>query len=161
MKIVIDADACPRGTLESTLLICAKYNVKALTVANYNHEIKSGDHIVVGSDPQEADIKVMNIIGRGDIAITQDYGLAAMILAKGAVCMNPSGKEYTDGKIDFMLEERDIKAKFRRNGGRTKGPSKRTAVDDKNFSQTFERILIRELKKRQHNINLQQSEEVR
>lgn len=159
MKVVIDADACPKKVLEGTLSICAKYDIKVWTVANYNHEIKSDNHIVVGSASQEADIKIMNIIDQGDIAVTQDYGLAAMIIAKGAACISPTGKEYTNKKIDFMLEERNLKARFRRNGGRTRGPSKRTQVDDINFAKTFEEILQQTLRSKPNN-NLQQSEEM-
>ena len=65
-----------------------------------------------------------------------------MVLSKKASAVSPVGIEYTTEKMDFMLEEREIKAKFRRSGGRTKGPAKRTSEDDMRFKRTIERILI-------------------
>jgi hypothetical protein len=65
-----------------------------------------------------------------------------MVLGKGAKCMSPMGKEFHPQKIDFLLEEREIKARFRRGGGRTRGPKKRTLGDDQQFESCLERILL-------------------
>jgi len=78
----------------------------------------------------------------GDIAVTQDWGLAAMLLGKQVRSLSPAGREYRQETIDFMLEEREVKAKLRRSGGRTKGPRKRTNEDDRNFSERLELILL-------------------
>ena len=94
------------------------------TVASYHHCIVSDHHVVVGGGSQEADIKLGNLSEAGDIVVTQDWGLAAMVLGKRASCLNPLGKEYRQDKMDFLLEEREVKAKLRRSGGRTKGPEK-------------------------------------
>jgi uncharacterized protein len=134
MKIVIDADACPRAVLEICMAMGHKYAVPVWTVASFNHNIVSDHHVIVGSASQEADIKVMNVTEAGDIVITQDWGLAAMALGKQAKCLSPSGREYTPETIEFLLEERDVKAKLRRGGGRTKGPKKRTDADDRKFA---------------------------
>lgn len=139
MKIIIDADACPKNVLQISLKLGRKYALPVWTVASFNHEITSDHHIVVGNSSQEADLKVMNLTEAGDIVVTQDFGLAAMVLGKKAKALGPSGKEYLPETIDVLLEERELKAKFRRAGGRTKGPSKRTAEDD----QYFERALVR------------------
>ena len=101
-----------------------------MTVAYFSHEIESDCHITVGGDSQAADIKTVNMTERGDIVVTQDIGLAAIVLAKGGLAIGPAGQEYREENIDSALAEREIKAKFRRSGGRTKGPSKRTAEDD-------------------------------
>ncbi len=58
----------------------------------------------------------------GDIAITQDLGLAALVLDKKVLALSPSGREYCPDKMEFLLEEREVKAKLRRSGRRTKGP---------------------------------------
>jgi hypothetical protein len=141
MKIVVDADACPKGVLA----ICKKQadlnHIELWTVANFNHQVKSTNHIVVGNASQEADIKVINISNKGDIVITQDWGLAAMILGKGAAALSPSGKIFRQDNIDFLLEEREIKAKLRRAGGRTKGPRKRTVADDQRFEQSLVKVI--------------------
>jgi uncharacterized protein YaiI (UPF0178 family) len=78
---------------------------------------------------------------RHDIVVTQDYGLAAMILAKGASVIDQNGMRYTAENIDSLLERRYIGQKIRRGGGRTKGPKKRTREDDGRFKDAFGRML--------------------
>jgi len=141
MKILVDADACPKTALQICMMLGKKYNVPVWTVASFNHNISSDNHVVVGSASQEADMKVVNLTESGDIIITQDWGLAAMVLGKKAFCLSPVGREYQPDKIDFLLEEREAKAKFRRGGGRTKGPKKRTSDDDRFFEAGLDRLL--------------------
>ncbi len=142
MKVVVDADACPRAVLQICFKISRKYNVPVWTVASFNHDIDSQYHVVVGSDSQEADLKVINLTEKGDIVVTQDWGLAAMIVGKQAKCLNPNGREYHSENIDFLLEEREIKAKYRRSGGRTKGPKKRATQKDANFFEALEKMIV-------------------
>jgi uncharacterized protein len=143
MKILIDADACPRSALRFCIRLGRKYDIPVWTVASFNHEIASDQHIVVGDGFQEADTKIMNLTEAGDLVITGDWGLAAMVLGKGARCLSPMGREFHPEKIGFLLEEREVKAKFRRGGGRTKGPKKRTLEDDRKFELCLEKILLR------------------
>lgn len=141
MKILVDADACPRSVLQ----ICMRWGnhkgIPVWTVASFNHNIVSDHHVVVGNASQEADIKLMNLAETGDIVVTQDWGLAAMLLGKGARAISPAGREYNNQTMDFLLEEREVKAKVRRAGGRTKGPSKRSTADDQHFEHTLRRML--------------------
>ncbi len=141
MKILIDADACPKAALQYCVETGKKNSIPVLTVASYNHDIVSPCHITVGGTSQETDMKVINLTEAGDIVVTQDWGLASMVLAKKAYCLSPTGIEYRPGKMDFLLEEREIKAKFRRGGGRTKGPSKRTREDDLRFAANLEKMI--------------------
>jgi uncharacterized protein YaiI (UPF0178 family) len=97
----------------------------------------------VGDDFQEVDMKIINLTEARDIIITGDWGLAAMVLGKGAECLSPMGREFRSEKIEFLLEEREVKAKFRRGGGRTRGPKKRTSEDDRRFEICLEQILLR------------------
>jgi uncharacterized protein len=143
MKIVVDADACPKEALQICLAMGRKYALPVWTVASFNHNIVSDHHVVVGSASQEADIKVMNMSEEGDIVVTQDWGLAAMVLGKKARCLNPSGRQYRSETIEFLLEEREVKAKLRRGGGRTKGPRKRTGEEDDKFESCLEGLLSR------------------
>jgi len=143
MKILIDADACPRSVLQICMRFGRRYNIRVWTVASFNHDIESDHPIVVGNDFQEADMKIMNLTEAGDIVITGDWGLAAMVLGKGATCLSPMGREFRTEKIGFLLEEREAKAKFRRGGGRTKGPKKRKLEDDRRFEFCLEKILLR------------------
>lgn len=141
MKIIIDADATPRSVLEICKRMATKQGISLITVASFNHNIISDNHITVGSDPQEADIKIANLTVAGDVVITQDWGLAALLLGRGARVISPAGRLYKPENIEFLLEERDLKAKFRRAGGRTRGPAKRTAGDDQHFSSCLKQVL--------------------
>ncbi|MEW6697357.1 MAG: YaiI/YqxD family protein [Bacillota bacterium] len=143
-KIIIDADACPKTALAIARKVCDELSLELWTVASFEHNISSQHHIVVGNAAQEADIQIMNLTRRGDIVITQDWGLAAMLLSKGAGVISPWGKVFREHTIDFMLEEREMKARHRRAGGRTKGPRKRTPEDDLRF-ETQLRKLIQEI----------------
>ncbi|MBM4236657.1 MAG: DUF188 domain-containing protein [Firmicutes bacterium] len=141
MKIIIDADACPKTVLTICLKLGHQYGIRVWTVASFNHNIKSDHHTIVGSASQEADLKVINLADKGDLAVTQDWGLAAMLLGKKVRSLNPDGREFRPETIEFMLEERELKAKFRRSGGRTKGPKKRTEAEDQKFSKCLEQII--------------------
>lgn len=141
MKLIVDADACPKTVLQLCRQLGTQYGYEVWTVASFNHVISSEHHIVVGDNSQEADLKVINLTQRGDVVVTQDWGLAAMTIGRGARCVSPAGREYTNERMDFMLEEREVKAKLRRGGGRTKGPAKRTAADDRKFAAGLENIL--------------------
>ena len=142
MKIIIDADACPKSVLQACLAIGQEEKIPVWTVASFNHHIVSDHHIVVGNASQEADMKVLNVAVRGDIAVTQDWGLAAMLLGKGVYCVGPDGRVFEDDTIEFMLETRDTLAKVRRNGGRTKGPKKRTGEDDVRFTAALKKLIV-------------------
>ena len=143
MKIIVDADACPRAVLQICLRVARDYAIPVWTVASFNHNIESDHHVVVGNASQEADIRVMNLAQVGDVAVTQDWGLAAMLLGKGVKCLNPDGREFSTNSIAFLLEEREAKAKFRRGGGRTKGPKERRLEDDQQFEACLQDILTR------------------
>ncbi|MDR3584894.1 MAG: DUF188 domain-containing protein [Desulfosporosinus sp.] len=143
MKIIVDADACPKVVLQICLRVARDYAISVWTVASFNHNIESDHHVVVGNASQEADIRVMNLAQAGDVAVTQDWGLAAMLLGKGVRCLNPDGREFSSSNIEFLLEEREAKAKFRRGGGRTKGPKKRVPENDRKFEAGLMDILNR------------------
>lgn len=141
MKIIVDADATPKGALDICRRAAKDFSVTLVTVASFNHRIESDQHIVVGNAPQEADLQVVNLTARGDIVVTQDWGLAAMALGRGAAALSPGGRIFRNETIGLLLEEREIKAKFRRGGGRTRGPKKRTAGADENFKKSLYRLL--------------------
>lgn len=143
MKILVDADACPKGVLQLCLTIGHRHGIETWTVASFNHNIASDHHVTVGNASQEADLKVVSLAEAGDIVITQDWGLAAMVLGKKAKALSPAGREYRPETIEFLLEEREMKAKFRRGGGRTKGPKKRTEEDNQKFAAVLETMLNR------------------
>jgi len=141
MKIVVDGDACPKSVLRICMNLGRKYCVPVWSVASFDHNIESDRHVVVGNGSQEADIKIINMTDEGDVIVTQDQGLAAIALGKGVRCLSPTGREFRSEGIEFMLEEREIKSKVRRAGGRTKGPKRRTSEDDRRFEICLERAL--------------------
>lgn len=143
MRIIIDADACPKQVLKICQEAGAKNNFDVYTISSLDHNIENSKHFSVDTNSQEADLKIFNLTSPGDLVITQDWGLAALILSKNAYCLSPAGVEYKSGKMDFLLEEREVKAKLRRGGGRTKGPKKRSAADDSRFQEILESILNR------------------
>lgn len=141
MHLIVDADACPRGAMDIMRRLQKEYGYRLITVASFNHNIEGTEHIVVGDGPDEADLAIANRTRPGDIVVTQDWGLAALVLGKGAHCLSPTGRVYKAERIEFQLDERHVKAKFRRGGGRTKGPKARTAVDDERFEKAVRRLL--------------------
>jgi uncharacterized protein YaiI (UPF0178 family) len=142
-RILVDADACP---VKEIILRMAKHcNIPVTMVIDTSHELDDGYSRVItvdkGSD--SADYVITGMATRYDIIVTQDYGLAAMVLAKGASAIDQNGMVYTNENIDSLLERRYIGQKIRRGGGRTKGPEKRMREDDEQFEAAFEKVLDR------------------
>lgn len=88
--------------------------------------------------------KLISLCHRGDIVVSQDYGVAAMALGKAAYAIHQSGRWYTDENIDRMLMERHLNKKARRSSHKNhiKGPKKRTEEDDERFAQSFEKMIL-------------------
>lgn len=143
MKIFVDADACP--VIDIVEDIATKYNIPVTLLCDTNHVFTSdySEVIVVGAGADAVDYKLISICHRGDIVVTQDYGVAAMALGKGAFAIHQSGKWYTNENIDQMLMERHLNKKARRASSRNhiKGPRKRTEEDDQRFAESFEKLL--------------------
>ena len=110
-----------------------------------NHILQSdySDVIVVDAGADAVDYKLISLCTKDDVVITQDYGVAAMALGKGAAAIHQSGKWYTNNNIDQMLMTRHLNKKARRasHKNHVKGPKKRTAEDDKMFEESFEKLL--------------------
>ena len=144
MQILIDADACP--VIQIAEKVAIKYNIPVTLICDTNHILNSdySEVIVVSAGADAVDYRLINICHKGDIVITQDYGVAAMALGKGAYAIHQSGKWYTNENIDQMLMERHLNKKARRSSHKNhiKGPKKRTEDDDKRFAQSFEKLLL-------------------
>ena len=141
MKVLIDADACP--VVDLAVRLCKSYGKACILLCDTAHELhRDGAATLVfdkGSD--SVDFALVNRAAPGDLVITQDYGLASMCLARNARIMHQDGWEYTEYNISGLLEQRHAAKKFRAAGGRTKGPSKRTAAQNLAFSQALESLL--------------------
>lgn len=142
MQILVDADACPVvGVVEH---LAQRYKVPVTLFCDTNHVLHSTYATVrtVGAGADAVDFALMVACKAQDIVVTQDYGVAAMALGKGARCLHQSGRVYTNANIDALLQERHQAKKARRGGARRlKGPAKRTAEDDRRFAQSLEQLL--------------------
>lgn len=143
MKILVDADACPVVAIVER--IAKKYKIPVILLCDTNHMLQSdySEVKVIGAGAAAMDFALVGICKKGDLVVTQDYGVAAMILGKGAYGIHQSGKWYTDENIDRMLMEHHISKKVRRSKEKhhLKGPAKRTLEDDKRFEESLERLI--------------------
>ena len=140
----VDADACPVVGIVET--ISEKYNISTTLLCDTNHILYSdySEVIVVGAGADTVDYKLISICHKGDVVVSQDYGVAATALGKGAYAIHQSGKWYTNENIDQMLMERHLNKKVRRSSHKNhmKGPRKRTEEDDVRFAQSFEKLIL-------------------
>lgn len=145
MKIYVDADACP--VVRIVEKIAQKHQVSVTLLCDTNHVISSeySEVMIVGAGADAVDFKLISLCHSGDVVVTQDYGVAAMALGKGAFAIHQSGKWYTNENIDQMLMERHLAKKARRGSSKNhlKGPKKRTIEDDERFAESFEKLLYK------------------
>lgn len=141
MRILIDGDACP--VIDLTLKIAKVYEIEVIIFCDTAHFIeRDGIQVVMVSKGSDAvDFKIMNGIMGQDILVTQDYGLAAMALAKKAQPIHQNGFIYTESNIDQLLFRRHLGKEARRRGGRIKGPSKRTKEQDEAFEKSLKLLI--------------------
>lgn len=143
MQIYVDADACPVISIIESLAM--KYHVLVTLLCDTNHVLysKYSEVKIISAGADAVDFALVNLCHKGDIVVTQDYGVAAMALGKGAYAIHQSGRWYTNDNIDQMLMERHINKKARRVSGKNhlKGPRKRTEEDDVRFAEAFEKMI--------------------
>ena len=127
MHIWVDADACPVVALVERA--ARRRGIPVTLLCDTNHVLTSDE--------------LVNRCGKGDLVVTQDYGVAAMALGKGAWGIHQSGKWYTQDNIGALLMDRHLAQKARRAHGKhhLKGPKKRTPEDDERFAASLERLL--------------------
>jgi len=141
MKILVDADACPVKKI--IVNIAKSKNVKVIMLIDTSHEIDDGysEVVIVDKARDSVDFALINQAEKGDIVVTQDYRVATMALAKGAIAINYDGIIYSDKNMDRLLFERHLAQKVRRSGGRISGPSKRSKEQDEKFEKAFKLLL--------------------
>lgn len=141
MRILIDADGCP--VVDEAVRIAKALELEAVILCDTSHEIQRPGvrTVTVSKGPDSVDFALANLARKDDVCVTQDYGLAAMCLARGAAVLNQDGMEYTAGNIDALLLSRHTAKKIRRGGGRLKGPSKRTMDQNTAFAAALKALL--------------------
>jgi len=137
MRVFIDADGCP--VVDIAIACAGRKAIPVTLVCDTAHEMNraGATTITVDQGAGSADFRLVNLLHSGDLVITQDYGLAAMALARGAQVLNQDGMHYTGDNIDSLLLARHTARKIRMGGGRLKGPAKRTRDQDERFRQVF------------------------
>lgn len=141
MKIIIDGDACPSKNIIE--MAAKEYKVDLLIFCSIDHMITSDYAEVryVDKGSQMVDMKVANEAKKNDIVITQDYGVAAMVLPSGVFAISPKGNIYSNENIDTLLLQRHLSAKARRAGQKTTNPKKRIKEDDEKLYNNLVKLI--------------------
>ena len=141
MKLLIDADGCP--VVDIAIACAARHGVPVLLLCDSAHHFArpGAQTLTFAKGPDSVDFALVNRIDPGDIVITQDYGLAAMALARRARVLHQDGMRYTDDNIDALLLARHVARKIRRGGGRLRGPAPRTHAQDEAFALALTQLL--------------------
>jgi hypothetical protein len=144
-SVYIDADACP--VTREAIAAARKHRRTIVLVGNESqnfarHEGRSGvDVIRVGAGRDAADFAIVERLDSSDVVVTQDIGLAAMVLGRGARVLSPRGRLYARETIDMELEVRHAEAVHRRSGGRARGPAPFEDDDRERFASVLDRLL--------------------
>ena len=141
MRILIDADGCP--VVRLTVSVAKEYGIPAVIFCDTSHEfhLDGVETVTVDKGADSADFAIVNFVESGDLVVTQDYGLAAMVLSKKGSVLTQNGLEITAFNIDSLLASRYAAKKARMSKKHLKGPPKRTAEQDWAFERTLRRIL--------------------
>lgn len=143
--LFIDADACP--VTREAIAIGRQRGMRVVVAANSTQNLeryasRSGvEAISVSSGRDAADFAVVERLEPGDVVVTQDIGLAAMAIGRGAGAISPRGRIFHLATIDAELAVRHAEARLRRAGGRHGGPPKFDDEDREHFGEQLERLL--------------------
>lgn len=141
INIFVDADGCP--VVSIAIDIAKEHKIDITIVKNYAHNITSdyANVVTVDISRDSADYYIVNHISSGDIVVTQDYGLAAMILARGGIGINQNGNVITEENIDGMLNTRHINQKLRKQNIHTSKFKKRNAEANIAFEAGLRKLI--------------------
>lgn len=140
MRVLVDGDASP--VKDEAICLCKEFGVECIIYMDYSHEYESSYAKVIFCDKgkDSVDLKISNECEKNDIIVTQDYGLATLILAKGGLVIHNNGFLIDNKNIDILLDSRYLSNKLR-GKVKLKNPRKRTELDNINFSNTLRNLL--------------------
>ncbi len=144
MKIWVDGDACPKGVKEILYRVATRTKTQVTFVANQYLRLPPSDYIdmiQVGEGADVADDKIADSCAAGDIVITADIPLAARIVEKGSVAIDPRGTLYDRNNIGQILGMRDFMDELRGSGVDTGGPNSFSAKERQKFANQLDRLL--------------------
>ena len=139
-RIIIDGDSCP--VINIIEKVSREYNIEAILFCSYCHipnEKYNMEYKIVDSEPQAADMAIINFIDKDDIIVTQDYGLLWFFIK--VQCNLTNGYIYLNEKMDILLYNRHLSAEIRKMKGRVKGPPKRKESDNFKFEQNLIKLI--------------------
>jgi uncharacterized protein len=143
-KIWIDADSCPKAVKELVFKASRRLNISVILVANSYQNISHSDLIkliVVDKGFDAADQHIMDQVEIHDIVITADIPLAAQVLKKKAIALNPRGEIYTANNIGSILSMRNFMKEFHDAGSITGGPAAFGPKDVKQFADSLNKLI--------------------
>ena len=148
MKIFVDGDGSP--VKETVIEVAVEKALDVVIVTSVDHYSlkdypENVSFVYVDKGADAADFKIVQLIKKGDLLITQDYGLASLVLPKVVSVLHQLGYQYTKENIDGLLEQRYFSGQIRRKGGRTKGPKPFTDQDRTMFKQALIELVERSL----------------
>jgi len=149
MKIWVDADACPVVIKDILFKAAERTGVSLTLVANQPMRIPRSSciHFLrVGSGFNVADKEIVKQLHRGDLVITADIPLAAEVIEKGGLALNPRGELYSADNVRARLNMRDFMDTLRASGIDTGGPPALSKRDRQNFSNNLDKLLTKNAK---------------
>jgi uncharacterized protein YaiI (UPF0178 family) len=150
MRIWVDADAAPRDVKELVFRAAKRLQVPAILVANQRLQVPPGNPMVsavwVDGGPDIADQHIVAEAEAGDLVITQDIPLAALLVPNGVAVLDPRGDEHTAETIGERLSIRDFMEQARTAGMVTGGPPPYDARARQAFAAALDRTLSRLLR---------------
>jgi len=148
MKLYLDADGAPWRDL--VIERATRHGVTVVVVADYSHVLETGtgvERVVVDDGKDAADFAIVNRVQAGDLVITQDVGLASLILPKGAAVISPRGFEFTEGSMERRLARRWLHGRIRKAGGKIKGPPSLSEDDRDKFLVLLDKKIITSMRR--------------
>lgn len=139
-KIYVDADACP--VKNEIVTLANTYHLSVVFVASYSHyhiSMLEGKWVYVDPVKEAVDLYILNNAAKNDVIITQDTGLASILVKRQCIVISPRGKQFVEAEMDTILNFRYLAAKERRNGIYSKGPKAFSEDDRKNFISVLEK----------------------
>lgn len=146
MKLWIDADACPRVIKDIVFRASDRLDLPVVLVANASltkHNSRLVESVVVPGGFDAADDYIAEHASAADLVITADIPLAARIVAKGGVALDPRGELYTEDNVGERLSMRDLMMELRGGGLVQGGPSQFSSTDRQRFASSLDRLLTR------------------
>lgn len=147
MRLIVDGDGSP--VKKEVIQLGKKFELPVLIVTSIDHYTAEAQpefvhYIYVDKGADRADYEIVKLVEPEDVVITQDYGLASLILPKGARVFHQSGKEYKKETIDRLLDQRYMSAQLRNAGKKTKGPKAFTQKNKNSFLAELTQALARQ-----------------